>query len=58
MFAAALIMPRKTLEKDFKSIAKNGFADEELESLATKYQVSAEAMRFRLMNLNLRTGDA
>lgn len=55
MFAAALIMPRKSLEKDFKSIAKKGLSDDEIDSLAIKYQVSSEAMRFRLLNLNLRS---
>jgi len=54
MFAAALLMPRNLLEKDFKNICKNGFTEEELEKLAEKYQVSDEAMKFRLMNLNLQ----
>lgn len=53
MFAAALLMPRKKLEKDFRSIAKNGFLEEHLFSLAEKYNVSKEAMQFRLINLNL-----
>jgi Zn-dependent peptidase ImmA (M78 family) len=54
MFAAALLMPRTYLEKDFKIIAKKGFTEDELEILAEKYQVSEDAMRFRLMNLNLK----
>ena len=54
MFAAALLMPRSLLEKDFKNIAKNGFTEDELEKLADKYQTSEDAMRFRLMNLNLQ----
>ncbi len=53
MFAAALLMPRKQLEKDFKKISRNGFAEEELKRFADKYLVSEEAMRFRLINLNL-----
>ncbi len=53
MFAAALLMPRSLLEKDFKNISKNGFTEDELEKLADKYQVSEDAMRFRLINLNL-----
>lgn len=54
MFAAALLMPRSFLEKDFKAISKNGFTESELEKLADKYQVSEDAMRFRLINLNLQ----
>ncbi|HDL84870.1 MAG TPA: ImmA/IrrE family metallo-endopeptidase [Candidatus Acetothermia bacterium] len=54
MFAAALLMPRKSLGKDFKSFAKNGFTEMELQMLADKYQVSEDAMRFRLINLNLK----
>lgn len=53
MFAASLLMPRSFLEKDFKNISKKGFTEDELEKLADKYQVSEEAMRFRLINLNL-----
>lgn len=53
MFAAALLMPRKLLLRDFKAIAKNGFSDEELCDLATRYNVSEDAMRFRLINLNI-----
>jgi Zn-dependent peptidase ImmA (M78 family) len=54
MFAAALIMPRKALEKDFKTISRRDFTDDELDDLASKYQVSSDAMRFRLINLRLR----
>lgn len=54
MFAAALLMPNSLLEKDFRSISKNGFTEDELQLLADKYQVSEDAMRFRLMNLNLQ----
>jgi len=55
MFAAALLMPRKTLLKDFKAIADDdGFSEEDLTTLARKYEVSEDAMRFRLINLNIR----
>ena len=54
MFAAALLMPRSFLEKDFRSFAKKGFTEIELQKLANKYQVSEDAMRIRLINLNLR----
>lgn len=53
MFAAALLMPRHILLKDFRAIAKEGFSEEELQTLAKRYDVSEDAMRFRLMNLNL-----
>jgi Zn-dependent peptidase ImmA (M78 family) len=52
MFAAALLMPRYLLLQDFRSLAKEGFSEDELYTLAKRYDVSEEAMRFRLMNLN------
>ncbi len=55
MFAAALLMPSEQIEKDFRSIiTKRGFTEDELEALAQRYQVSEKAMRFRLLNLNLK----
>jgi len=56
MFAAALLMPRHILLRDFKAIAKEGFSEDELHDLAKQYEVSEDAMRFRLMNLNLVLG--
>lgn len=54
MFAAALLMPRKTLVKDFKNIAK-GLNDDEVTSILSKrYEVSDDAMKFRLKNLGLQ----
>ncbi|MDD5068633.1 MAG: ImmA/IrrE family metallo-endopeptidase [Candidatus Pacebacteria bacterium] len=53
MFATSLLMPRSLLEKDFRILSKDGFTEDELSELAEKYQVSEEAMKFRLMNLNL-----
>jgi Zn-dependent peptidase ImmA (M78 family) len=53
MFAAALLMPRLILLRDFKALARKGFSEEELETLASQYEVSEDAMRFRLMNLHL-----
>jgi Zn-dependent peptidase ImmA (M78 family) len=53
MCAAALLMPRKMLLADFKAVAKNGFAEEDLSILAKRYDVSEDAMRFRLINLNI-----
>ena len=52
MFAAALLMPRKNLLRDFRRLAKDGYTDEITETLAKQYAVSVDAMRFRLMNLN------
>lgn len=52
-FAAALLMPRKLLIKDFRTTAKSGFADDELLELVRRYNVSEDAMRFRLINLNV-----
>lgn len=54
MFAAALLMPRKNLEKDFRNIAK-GLNNEEICSiLSRRYEVSDDAMKFRLKNLGLQ----
>ena len=53
MFAAALLMPGDFIRKDFRSFAKVGMTEEELQSLAERYMVSEDAMRFRLMNLNI-----
>lgn len=52
MFAAALLMPRGPLLQDFRKLAKDGDTSRVIPILATKYSVSAEAMRFRLINLN------
>lgn len=58
MFAAAILMPRQLLLKDFKFAAQEGFDEEDevsslIHDLAKKYDVSEDAMRFRLMNLKL-----
>jgi Zn-dependent peptidase ImmA (M78 family) len=52
-FAAALLMPKKLLLKDVKSFLGNGLDKEITTFLAKKYEVSEDAMTFRLMNLNL-----
>jgi Zn-dependent peptidase ImmA (M78 family) len=52
MFAAALLMPRKKLLKDFRRLAKDGDTDQITAMLARQYAVSEEAMRFRLIHLN------
>ena len=48
------LMPRKNLIKDFKNVAK-GLSDEEAAGiLAKRYEVSDDAMKFRLKNLGLQ----
>lgn len=54
IFAAALLMPKTFLEKDYKEISKKGlFEEDDLKFLADKYQVSEDAMKIRLINLQL-----
>lgn len=53
MFAAALLMPRTSIFKDVKNLSKEGIHDAEILKLAEKYEVSEEAMKYRLMNLNV-----
>lgn len=53
MFAAALLMPRTLLLKDCRALSREGLAEDDIVALARRYQVSDEAMRFRLMNLNV-----
>jgi Zn-dependent peptidase ImmA (M78 family) len=53
MFAAALLMPRHLLLKDVRSVGRNGFSEEEVVMLAKRYDVSEDAMRFRLMNVRI-----
>lgn len=55
MFAAALLMPSDFLRKDVRSAARVGLTEDDLHSLAKQYFVSEEAMRFRLINLNILT---
>ena len=56
MFAAALLMPRHKLLKDFRKIAKDGLTDSTIETLAKQYAVSEDAMRIRLINLSSVVG--
>lgn len=53
MFAAALLMPRHRLTKDCKMLARDGVTEAEVAVLARRYSVSEDAMRFRLINLNI-----
>jgi Zn-dependent peptidase ImmA (M78 family) len=53
MFAAALLMPGELLQKDVRPFASVGLSEDRLYALARRYMVSEDAMRFRLMNLNI-----
>jgi len=54
VFAANLLMPESFIKKDFKNVTSEGiFFENNLIDLADKYKVSSEAMRYRLINLNL-----
>ncbi len=53
-FAACLLMPESFVKSDFKKASKKGiFFEEDLTDLADKYQVSGEAMKYRLIHLGL-----
>lgn len=53
-FAAALLMPKNSLKKDFMKLFEGRvFQDKDLEYLAERYLVSKEAMKYRLAHLNL-----
>ncbi|MBI5229961.1 MAG: ImmA/IrrE family metallo-endopeptidase [Candidatus Magasanikbacteria bacterium] len=53
-FAANLLMPESLIKNDFNFATKKGiFFEDDLINLADKYQVSGEAMKWRLVNLNL-----
>jgi len=51
-FAAALLMPKLSIEKDFKNMVKDVFQELHLKLLASKYEVSEDAMKYRLVNLS------
>ncbi len=51
-FAAALLMPRRMLTRDCRALSKRMSRDD-VGRLARRYQVSEEAMQFRLDNLSL-----
>lgn len=54
-FAAALLMPRNTLIKDLKKYKSTVLTEVDILTLASKYNVSEDAMRFRIMNLSKRS---
>ena len=52
-FAAAILMPEKLLIKELKNHNLDLSDEESMKSLAKKFNVSAPAMTFRIVNLNL-----
>ncbi|MEY2423044.1 MAG: putative transposase [Acidimicrobiaceae bacterium] len=52
-FAAALLMPRRLIESTFESHVVTHSHDRIVALLARRFEVSEQAMRFRLMNLAL-----
>lgn len=53
-FAAAILMPKNIIKKDFMKLFEGKiFHEEDLEYLSEKYLVSKEAMKYRLINLRL-----
>ena len=51
-FAAALLMPKKFLEEDVKNLNCKFISEKEIKILSNRYEVSGDAMTFRLLNLN------
>ena len=52
-FASSILMPKKAIALDFDQISEGLFSQEDLVRLAKKYQVSQDAMKYRLINLGL-----
>jgi len=52
-FAAALLMPKKFLEEDVRKLDCKFISEKEVKILSNRYEVSDDAMTFRLINLNL-----
>lgn len=52
-FAASLLMPKHLLERDVKALNVSSISEHEVFFLAERYNVSKEAMTYRLLNLNL-----
>jgi len=55
-FAAALLMPEDWLRADLADRKIDLSDDVAVRNLATRYEVSQQALTFRLMNLNLVEG--
>jgi Zn-dependent peptidase ImmA (M78 family) len=50
-FAAALLMPESFLRQDLKKLSIDFDDASQIEALAKRYNVSSQAMTFRLLNL-------
>jgi Zn-dependent peptidase ImmA (M78 family) len=50
-FAASLLMPESLLRQDVRKLSVDFDDATQVEALATRYRVSAQAMTFRLLNL-------
>ena len=55
LFAACLLMPREKLIADVQKVSSKGIYEAEIQELAQKYDVSGEAMNYRLINLKIVT---
>jgi Zn-dependent peptidase ImmA (M78 family) len=51
-FAAALLMPEKFLREDFRKLSHKS-AEDAIDDLADKYEVSTQAMSFRVQALKM-----
>jgi len=51
LFAAELLMPMKFLERDLQDFSSDLMDEDALSGLASKYEVSVQALTFRLANL-------
>jgi len=56
MFAATFLMPKGYLISDIKKMAKLEISELEIGKLAKKYDVSRDAMNYRILNLGLSKG--
>jgi Zn-dependent peptidase ImmA (M78 family) len=52
-FAAALLMPTQFVVRQLRQYMAKPFSEHDLASVADQFQVSAEAMRYRLVNLGM-----
>jgi len=57
-FAAALLMPASWVRREFKKLVFDLGDDSALQALCEKFQVSSQAMTFRLVNLRLLDSSA
>lgn len=51
LFAAELLMPADFLERDLHDVSEDFISDDAIQDLAERYEVSVQALTFRLANL-------